>query len=171
MVDENRLGSMKDHRKFVCDLVRQYKSKSVVEIGVWKGALSYALMRLHLERLVFVDPFDAHLPHCSKRNHSQWELDGMHEAILKRMPMACEFYRLESVLAAGIFNDEEVDFVFIDGNHDQCAQDIEAWWPKVKKGGVLAGDDYVQLPAVREAVDERFPDAETRGRIWWEVKK
>jgi len=165
MVDENRLGTMKDYRRFVRELIRFYESKSVAEIGVWKGALSYTLMRLHLKRLVLVDPFDPHLPHCSKRNHSQGELDGMYESILKRMPMHCEFYRLESVLAAGIFKDEELDFVFIDANHWQCAEDIDAWWPIVKKGGVLAGDDYVQMPAVRKAVDSRFPNVETSGRV------
>ena len=37
-----------------------------------------------------------------------------------------------------------MDFVFIDASHeaDMVYLDCEAWWPKVKVGGVLAGHDY-----------------------------
>jgi predicted O-methyltransferase YrrM len=162
---------MRDHRKFVADLVRQYKAKSVAEIGVWQGRLSDVLMRLDLDRLILVDPFDTALPHCSKKWFSQAELDLVYEAILNRIPKHCEFYRLESVLAAGIMKDESLDFVFIDANHYKCAEDIEAWWPKVKQGGVLAGDDYVQIHEVKAAVDVAFPECESHGRIWWKEKK
>ena len=162
---------MNDHRKFVADLVLQYKAKSVAEIGVWQGRLSDVFFRLHLDRVILVDPFDPHLPHCSKKSFNQAEMDLMYEAILKRMPRHCEFYRLESVLAAGLFQEETLDFVFIDANHWKCAEDIEAWWPKVKQGGVLAGDDYVQIHEGKAAVDAAFPRCETHGRIWWQQKE
>jgi len=155
----------------VAELVRQYQSKSVAEIGVWKGALSRVFMRLDLDRLILVDPFYTELPHCSKHWHSQDELDVLHQNILDMMPSYCEFHRLESVQAAALFKDETLDFVFIDANHYQCAEDIEAWWPKVKQCGVLAGDDYAQFQAVRVAVDTAFPERETEGRVWWQQKK
>ena len=165
---------MRDHRKFVADLVRQYESKSVAEVGVWQGYLSKVLMRLDLDRLILVDPFDTELPHCSKHWHSQEELDVMAQNILDMMSSMstnCEFHRLESVIAAALFRDETLDFVFIDANHYKCAEDIEVWWPKVKQGGVLAGDDYAQFPAVKVAVDAHFPRCETEGRIWWQQKE
>jgi hypothetical protein len=40
--------------------------------------------------------------------------------------------------------DNSLDMVFIDGNHDyiHVLQDADAWWPKLKSGGVMGFDDY-----------------------------
>ncbi len=51
--------------------------------------------------------------------------------------------------------------VFIDGDHsyEGCKRDIEAWLPKVKPGGLLAGHDFSgEYPGVMQAVKEAFPD-------------
>lgn len=56
------------------------------------------------------------------------------------------------------FPDEFFDWVYIDANHGYktAKEDIEMWWPKVKKGGYLAGHDYVVRPhfGVVQAVNE-----------------
>jgi hypothetical protein len=53
--------------------------------------------------------------------------------------------------ASLIFPDEYFDFIYIDAAHDynSMVEDVKAWWPKLKKGGVFSGHDY-------------FPDE----RIW-----
>lgn len=55
-----------------------------------------------------------------------------------------EHIRKMSVDAAAMFKDEQLDFVFIDGNHsyDAVMSDLNAWYPKVHKGGIVAGHDY-----------------------------
>lgn len=52
--------------------------------------------------------------------------------------------RLPSTDAAALYPDASLDMVFIDAAHDEfnVAQDVRAWLPKVKAGGVLAGDDF-----------------------------
>jgi glycosyltransferase involved in cell wall biosynthesis len=47
------------------------------------------------------------------------------------------------------------DIVFIDAAHDHesAMNDIRAWWPKVRKGGILAGHD-ADCPGVTKAIDE-----------------
>lgn len=66
--------------------------------------------------------------------------------------------RMKSVEAASVFDDGYFDFVYIDADHgyQSVREDIEAWWPKVKKYGILAGDDYVSYRkyGVIRAVDE-----------------
>lgn len=49
-----------------------------------------------------------------------------------------------SIDAAKEVVDSSLDFVFIDADHSYEAvkEDIEAWTPKVKKGGIVAGHDY-----------------------------
>ena len=76
-----------------------------------------------------------------------------------------------SVDAAAAFDDESLDFVFIDGDHryDEVLADIDAWLPKLKTGGMLAGDDYDENshPGVWRAVRDKFgDDAEIRDRSW-----
>lgn len=50
---------------------------------------------------------------------------------------------MSSIEAARIFADRSLDLVFIDGNHgySHVKQDIRAWLPKVKVGGILCGHD------------------------------
>jgi hypothetical protein len=45
---------------------------------------------------------------------------------------------------AALFDDNELDFVYIDASHDYdaVASDLRAWAPKVRPGGVIAGHDY-----------------------------
>lgn len=63
-----------------------------------------------------------------------------------------------SLDAAKAIPDESIDFVFIDAAHDydNVIADIHAWFPKVKKGGVIAGHDYPDWAGVKKAVDEFF---------------
>ena len=40
---------------------------------------------------------------------------------------------------------QSLDFVYIDARHDYdgCLEDIVAWYPKLKKGGLIAGHDFI----------------------------
>jgi len=83
--------------------------------------------------------------------------------------------KMDSLEAAKLYKDESLDFVFIDASHDYVSviKDIEAWLPKVKNLGILAGDDYNEKhPGVIKAVDEKF-GKETRktGHYWLHWKK
>jgi predicted O-methyltransferase YrrM len=73
-------------------------------------------------------------------------------------------------LWAASFIRNDLDFVFIDANHEyeSVKADIAAWLPKVKRGGMLAGHDYDDnFPGVKQAVNEAFPGRFTvRGRCW-----
>ena len=67
-----------------------------------------------------------------------------------------ELVRMSSLDAAGKFENDFFDFVYIDANHeyDYVVADIKAWFPKVKSGGILAGHDYKEGYGVVQAVDE-----------------
>jgi predicted O-methyltransferase YrrM len=71
-----------------------------------------------------------------------------------------ELIKSDSSAAASLFENESLDFVFIDGNHwyDYVKKDIEAWLPKIKKGGMISGHDY-QEAGVSTAVGETFGDS------------
>lgn len=65
--------------------------------------------------------------------------------------------RNSSVNASSLYEDNSLDFVFIDAGHDykSVKEDIEHWFNKVKTGGIIAGHDCY-LPDVHQAVTEYF---------------
>lgn len=79
-------------------------------------------------------------------NLSQEEFDKKYEKVKARFAEfgdRVSFLRMGSTDASKLFLDNTLDFVYIDGNHDYSyvLQDILHWYPKVKKGGFLNGDD------------------------------
>lgn len=75
--------------------------------------------------------------------------------------------RSDSVEASKLYADESLDFVFIDASHHYkyVKADLDAWYPKVKKGGFIGGHDYDPpfrtpngIHGVYEAVNELFPN-------------
>ncbi len=59
------------------------------------------------------------------------------------------------------FEDGSIDFLFIDANHtyEYVIRDLQAFLPKMKKGGVISGHDHNdQHPGVIRACREFFPE-------------
>jgi predicted O-methyltransferase YrrM len=67
--------------------------------------------------------------------------------------------RDHTVNAAKIFEDNSVDFIYIDAGHkyEQVVADINAWYPKIKNGGIIAGHDFKGGP-VKQAVVDTLPN-------------
>lgn len=60
--------------------------------------------------------------------------------------------------AANLFEANSVDCLFIDAGHsyDAVMKDIEAWLPKMKPNGIMAGHDFHAWEGVNKAVQEKF---------------
>ena len=143
------------------------------EIGCWKGR-SAAFMGVEImnakkqQFLLCVDHWKG------SEEHEKVPTNLFYQFIHNVKPiMSCLGYlRQDSVKAAKGFEDGHFDFVFIDAGHDydSVKADITAWLPKVKKGGVIAGDDY-PMEGVAKAVKELIPDAnlgqESGWAYWW----
>ncbi|KAI8927914.1 hypothetical protein BC831DRAFT_450950 [Entophlyctis helioformis] len=61
-----------------------------------------------------------------------------------------EVLRMFTSQAAGKIKDGELDFVYVDARHDYCGvmEDLVAYWPKVRSGGIMAGHDYMEASEV-----------------------
>lgn len=92
--------------------------------------------------------------------HFTHNLDTLYETYLNNTLPVQQYItniRADSVESANIFQSKSVDIVFIDACHEySCVyNDILAWLPKIKCGGILAGHDYNHnWPGVNRAVDE-----------------
>ena len=88
-------------------------------------------------------------------NVSQLEMADRHGADVK---FDVELVVGDSVASAtsGLVPDN-LDYAFVDADHTRpgCKGDIEAWWPKLRPGAIMAGHDYSSyFPGVIVAVDE-----------------
>jgi hypothetical protein len=161
------------HRRERARLLRRLPKHSVgVEIGVWAGDLSAAILRaVRPVQLHLLDPW-AFAPderyeqawYGGARAGSQAEMDEVYKRVLQRFETeiadgAVVIHRSTSAEAAAGFEDASLDWVYVDGNHlyEYVQTDLALFAPKVRPGGLLAGDDYGTTgwwdDGVRRAVD------------------
>jgi hypothetical protein len=152
-------------------------------VGVFRGDTSKGLLEAlpGLRKLICVDPWtelDEFKRHCPNKAGYVYNANWAHirDRFVKHVmgPYGERVLPLQmlSTHAADLLPNSGLDFVFIDGNHGYpyVREDIIAWWPKVKPGGLIAGDDYINKPTygVIQAVHELFNGAHgNRGRIWF----
>jgi len=74
--------------------------------------------------------------------------------------------------ACSTFENESIDFVFIDADHSYPAvlQDIKLWNKKIKINGIIAGHDY-HFGAVKQAVRDNLGRAYLYNKNIWFKKK
>lgn len=147
---------------FYKKIVERFPNGKFVEVGTWYGK-SAAFMIVEIinsnKNIEFycVDEWTGIIEYSP---NSSVELNENFYNIflnnLKRVDGKFIPIKSKSNIAASKFEDKSLDFVFIDASHDygSVKADILAWYPKVKKGGILSGHDYPGFEGVRKAVDE-----------------
>ena len=144
----------------------------IVEVGVWKGkAVAYAAVEIINSnkniKMYAVDSFKGS-PGESFLSSNPSVVNGtMYYECIKNLEPVKDIVTIlnsDSVEASKHFDDQSVDFVFIDASHSYqyVKADIEAWLPKIKLGGFIGGHDYNNMDTehadggVTRAVNEIF---------------
>ena len=127
------------------------------EVGVAEGLYSEILFqKIPNLRLFEIDAWEEYIGY--EDYHAERLAQKYINARLRLAPYNSHFIRDFSVDAAKKFKDESLDFVYIDAAHDyeHVKEDLQAWHPKVKHGGIVAGHDYgyVRVYGVVKAVNE-----------------
>lgn len=174
----------------LANLINRNDYKRFVEVGVWKGENIAHLLKLcpKIKEVVGVDPY--------KLFRDSSEMGGVGGGMTQEMldNIYCRVDRLfclgnlhsrdkelmlireDSLVASRRFVDGSVDMVFLDAQktYEACLGDIEAWFPKVRVGGVMSGHDYnVMHFSVVRAVNCFFGSDSVNvdhDGVWW-VKK
>lgn len=136
-----------------------------IEIGTYRGvyALVY-LEELDIKKVFLIDSYEGGASNKEEGAH----------LLLKDYEDKTEWIKAKSANVANRFNNESLDFVYIDGDHQYEAvlQDISLYYPKVKKGGLVSGHDYGRrwrgVPiAVNEFCKKNNFKLNTEGIDWW----
>ena len=137
-----------------------------VEVGVYKGrSFSYGIVEaLNQGKNIDFVAVDGFPQGWEQVLRSGEKVMGLYRAFMECMePLQKHFWTIsgESSAMAARIEDGTVDFCFIDANHTRPSidNDIKAWLPKMKPGGIIAGHDYNEpWTGVIEAVNEAFGD-------------
>jgi hypothetical protein len=151
-----------NYQNLYTQIVKKFPTSSTfVEVGVWKGK-SAAFMCVEIansnKNIEFfcVDTWKGSIEH-----QDYLELPRLYEIFKENMKSLENYYKdlkMTSVDASKLFKDESLEFVFIDASHEyeDVKNDLLAWWPKIKKGGILAGHDFHKGYYVYNAVVDVF---------------
>lgn len=117
--------------------------KTGVEIGVHKGEFSEKFCEAGLN-LYAIDPWENYEDYQNTRGQNRMDFLYEHtKRTLSHYPN-CTIIRKTSMEALNDFDDESLDFVYIDGNHllKYVIEDITEWSKKVRNNGIISGHDY-----------------------------
>jgi predicted O-methyltransferase YrrM len=132
-----------------------------VEVGTWEGS-SAAYMAVEIansEKKIKFDVVDTWKGDAGTGPVSK----DLRRSFIANMKKGNAFKYISNVVtgisvkAAKRYEDESLDFVFIDADHsyESVLKDVATWYPKMKPGKMMAGHDIQQME-VKRAVVEYF---------------
>lgn len=147
----------------------------VIEVGVFDGDFSERILAINEPvELHLVDPwftrddgslYDGPTQDLGTKEAATATLEAQYQQVARRFEREIAsgrvvMHRMLSHDAAPLFADAYFDWAYIDASHffDDVKRDLEAFFPKLKSGGYIAGDDYdrrgIWEHGVTRAVDE-----------------
>lgn len=149
------------------------QAKYIVEVGSYLGRSTTALCDNTLGTVYSVDPYSGDYFYSNGSIMTQFGNETLDKFRLNMFEYLVsgklKHYRVDlSNFFPGNF---PYDFIFIDGDHreDNVESDIVHGMGLLKKGGILAGHDYIHTdwPDVKKVVDRMFPNVNLVESIWW----
>ena len=135
------------HGEQILALLEQHRPKVCVELGTWKGGSAIAVARVVRAwggTVTCVDAWELNVG-------PEWyrDLGGTSiaecAANLARAGVNASTRLIQAATgeAARAWLGP-IDYLYVDADHsyEGCLADLEAWWPHVRVGGLIAGDDY-----------------------------
>ena len=126
------------------------KNGTGAEVGVWEGRFSETILEVCTPvRLHLIDPWE-YDPRFNNtgfgRKKNAERMPQMFEVVSEKFAGddRVVLHRAMSQDALLELSDGELDWIYIDGNHNEpfIGMDLALAQKKVKPGGVIAGDDY-----------------------------
>lgn len=165
------------HRRHLANLCDALNLRTVVEVGVDLAVFASQLLGESSDiNLIAVDPW---LPY-REIPYNRDEAEDTARQALAKFGNRVTVLKMKSVHASSVV--QYADMVYIDGAHDEKSvqDDIDAWYPVVRSGGILAGHDFdhatVSRPVMKYAGKLRVPvyvinqTGDSRGKDeggWW----
>lgn len=152
-----------------------------VELGVLKGETSFEILNNspNVKKMYGVDPYAAHFDGAADRTEEEM---SQYEEIMKqnmnRFGDRWKHIKKSSHDCADMFENESLDFIFIDSIQliEHLSKELELWYPKIKKNGIIFGHDamtesvVVSLKKFRNEHKIRVPINHSKNQVWFWTK-
>ncbi|MDR3646467.1 MAG: class I SAM-dependent methyltransferase [Candidatus Babeliales bacterium] len=146
------------NQAYLSNFIKKLNPTTVIEVGTWLGVTAFLIAKQlgKQSKLYVVDPWEDYeemhaFPEYQKRMPtSYWQF--LSNCIHMKLTHKIIPIKMKSIQASKALN-INADLIFIDACHteEDVYQDIMAWYPKVKKGGICCGDDW-WWPSVKKGV-------------------
>ena len=144
----------------------------IAEIGVFRGKIT-AMWNITLIHRNFPYEYYA-IDHFENPVYDLYEIAKQNlQPVIDKIHLVKNY----SIEEAKNHPNESFDIVYLDASHEYAdvKKDIYAWWPKIKKGGFLCGDDYGNgWIGVENAVNFVFSKENVNqfgNQQWWVQRK
>jgi len=155
-----------------------FKKRAIcAEIGVFMGSMSsQIIIQSNPKMLHLIDPWIWRPGWIKHGLKNQEAVDKLYENIrAKFSKKKVKVHRGLSEHVVSEFSNEYFDWVYIDGRHsyDGVLQDLTLYYPKVKPGGLIVGDDYnIKMTdrvkrAVKEFTSSKNIEFKTKNNQYW----
>ena len=153
---------VESRKQLILSLVKKDRQLRYCEVGTHEGTFADFMLHVNWDlHLTVVDPWIHQDVTQDASNVSDEEHQSAYEICMgkfsqyKKKHPPVQVIRDFSLNAVKQFDDETFDFVYLDSRHDYRSvyDDISAWYPKVKRGGILAGHDYFYRNSRRNLVE------------------
>jgi len=141
-------------------LVALHRPRVCVELGTWRGASAIAIARLLAQWggvLTCVDTWTGDVNGGTVAGPPHMLLECAANVVSAGVAPWVRFLCSTTAEAARTWAGP-IDFLYVDADHryEAVLGDLLDWWPHVRRGGLIAGDDFdnPDYPGVREAWEQ-----------------
>lgn len=137
------------HGEKILELVEAQRPMVCVELGTWRGASAIALARLLRTwggTLTCIDTWTGAVNGCKAGTVAGTPtmlLECATNLVKSGVAPTVRLMPSRTIEAAAAWR-EPIDFLYVDADHSEASvrADLAAWWPHLKVGGLITGDDY-----------------------------
>lgn len=136
------------------ELIQLFESKNKIgrgiEIGSYEGEYALEILKIWSKDLYLIDVWrklngSEYVDGCNRDDYLNVLLSCCKN--IEKYEERCHMIRSSSANAVNLFADESFDFIYLDANHkyEFVKADMNLWFPKLRKGGVFAGHDFLKM--------------------------
>eukprot|EP00668_Euglena_longa_P029150 GGOE01036494.1.p1 GENE.GGOE01036494.1~~GGOE01036494.1.p1 ORF type:complete len:297 (+),score=68.30 GGOE01036494.1:94-891(+) len=157
-------------REELADLCQAENFTVGLEIGVYRGLFAEQVLERWPKATTYycLDAWKHQDNYNDIANKPQRQFDDLLAQTKTRLAKwegKVRYVRAFSNEAVSRFPDESIDFIYVDARHDYkgVAEDVRLYWPKLRRGGVLAGHDFL------DQADLERPERMKKGKQRWDI--